>query len=490
MLGGSPGKSCTMPRMPTVAAIDVGSNATRLSTVSVSPAGIASGSEFHRYPVRLGADVFQDGTVGPTRAAALLTAFHEMAGILRDRHIDRYRAVATSAMRDARNGASLVQQIRAQTGLEVEIISGVEESELARQALVRALGSVPADAVLIDLGGGSLEVERASGPAGQSLPLGSVRLLEHYPSLLKPVPPEIFQTIRAEVAAILRDRLGPAVRAPLAIGTGGNLDVLAQLLAQPGTHLPAIDVTQLEPFTHAVAAMTVEERMRCYGVRPDRADLILPAVIIIAALVQHFSLPTLVVPGTGLREAILHRLVTPDGAGRDRARDLVARLHGGMPAADAAARIATELFAALAPLHGLWPPALLPLQAAVYAWHAGACIEPAAAGQHGAYLIRAVAGLELDPGAVSLGAWALGAVTGAAADEVPGLDAAEQHAALALAGILQQSLALAPCVPRRGRLHVDVLAHAVTVRAKLTRPLPDGASLLLAQALGRPVVVI
>ena len=150
-----------------VAAIDVGSNAIRLMMRQISSTGVATGAGYRRYALRLGTDVFRTGAVTRERAKELVTIFEDIAQRLDQRGVDKYRAVATSAMRDADNGSTLARRIKRQTGIDLEIIDGEQELRLARRVLIRSLGTLPPDALLIDLGGGSLEIERADRSVGQ-----------------------------------------------------------------------------------------------------------------------------------------------------------------------------------------------------------------------------------------------------------------------------------------------------------------------------------
>ena len=118
-----------------VAAIDVGSNATRLTILQVDACGVERARIAHRYPMRLGGDVFAHGEVGPAMAEALVDTFVAIASLLDEREVVAYRAVATSAMREARNAAELVRRIFAASGITLEVISGAQEGRLAQTAL-------------------------------------------------------------------------------------------------------------------------------------------------------------------------------------------------------------------------------------------------------------------------------------------------------------------------------------------------------------------
>ena len=118
--------------------------------------------------------------------------------------------------------------------------------------------------------------------------------------------------IRAIICDELRRSVKPARKSvPLAVGTGGNLDVMARLMPIRGCPVPAIDVSRLSAFATRVGAMTAAKRVREFGVRADRADLMVPAVLVLLALVDVFQINALVVPGTGIRESLLHELVEP-----------------------------------------------------------------------------------------------------------------------------------------------------------------------------------
>src|SRR2546428_4865997 len=117
--------------MLSLAAVDVGSNAVRLLIVRLSDSGVLLASKFHRYALRLGSDVFAHGEVSEARLRALVDVFRDVARRLRQRRVQHYRAVATSAMRDAANRRQVLRRIDRQTGLRLEVISGVEEARLS-----------------------------------------------------------------------------------------------------------------------------------------------------------------------------------------------------------------------------------------------------------------------------------------------------------------------------------------------------------------------
>lgn len=146
--------------MSVIAAVDAGSNAIRLSIVRVEASGTATVVDQHRYALRLGASTYGRGTIEARTISRLLVIFSDIAARMRRAGVERYRAVATAGLRDAANGAAVVRAIRRTTGVRLEIIDGAQESKLVHQALAAALGSIPRGALFMDMGGGSLELDR------------------------------------------------------------------------------------------------------------------------------------------------------------------------------------------------------------------------------------------------------------------------------------------------------------------------------------------
>src|SRR5580658_76844 len=187
----------TFTSMPRFAALDLGSNALRLRVIEAMAPNTEGRSQLAllpgeptsswrevtslRAPVRLGAEVFTTGKLAPTSIGQACAALREFRIAMDTAKVDAYRATATSAVREAQNGATLVERARRETGIELEIIEGVEEARLIQLAVVRQLALHDKKALLIDLGGGSTELtllDRGQSSFSVSLPLGTVRLLE------------------------------------------------------------------------------------------------------------------------------------------------------------------------------------------------------------------------------------------------------------------------------------------------------------------------
>jgi len=320
--------------MPRFAALDVGSNALRLRVVEAEapntgihqlpllPRDGASPSGWRevvslRAPVRLGSEVFISGKLTPTSVGQACAALREFRVAMDTAKVDAYRATATSAVREASNGATLVERSRREAGIELEIIEGVEEARLVQLAVVRRLPLHDKRALLVDVGGGSTELtvlDRGQASFSISLPLGTVRLIEAFLKGSGPVSRE-----QAHLVGELIDRglaeASPYLREPfdLVVGTGGNIDTLAELC--PALHvLPApapatIDVAAMRAMFATLAALSPAERRDRHNLRPDRADTIIPACAILLRVAEVTSASVLVAPGVGLKDGILEELV-------------------------------------------------------------------------------------------------------------------------------------------------------------------------------------
>ncbi|HWL84404.1 MAG TPA: Ppx/GppA family phosphatase, partial [Polyangiaceae bacterium] len=186
--------------MPSFAAIDLGSNALRLRIVEANGPSVSPGHRVQlpllpaeltpwrevvsvRAPVRLGAEVFVSGKLAPTSIGKACAALKEFRREMDLAQVVSYRATATSAVREAANGTTLVERARREAGIELEVIYGVEEARLIQLAVTRRLALDDRRVLLIDVGGGSTELtmlDRGQSSFSISMPLGSVRLLETF----------------------------------------------------------------------------------------------------------------------------------------------------------------------------------------------------------------------------------------------------------------------------------------------------------------------
>jgi len=299
-------------------ALDVGSSSIRFTIATVTPEGAIHERVSRRYPVRLGSGAFSSGALDPGSIHAAVEVCQEFRGALDLYEVTAYRAVATSAVRDASNGADLVSQVRSAAGIDLETIDGIEEAGLIWRAVSRKLPHPDATWLLADVGGGSTEitlVDEGSARWSRSFPLGTVRTLE---SLTRGAQAPLDE-IRHRVGTIIGTLDLPAVASSGAVQgivlTGGNAEVSAGLASGRRPRRPGVGISldQLRRIREELARLTPAERVERMGLRPDRADVILPAIVIFEALAEAVPCERFFIPGSGVREGIL--LALSGGAG-------------------------------------------------------------------------------------------------------------------------------------------------------------------------------
>jgi exopolyphosphatase/guanosine-5'-triphosphate,3'-diphosphate pyrophosphatase len=390
---------------PRFAAIDNGSNAIRLKIIEAPAPGAARVLFEKRFPVRLGHEVFQTGRLDPKKVAAALRVYRESRRLMRRHGVapERVRAVATSAVRDAVNGEEFCALLERKTGFRIETISGAEEARLVRLAVRRALDLSGRRALLFDLGGGSLEISVMLDDEirfATSLEIGTVRLLEAFLSPAKSVTREQELVVQEFIDRALFPVL-PEVRqlAPnVAVGVGGNFETLAQLCPAPDPSGPGVHCGRLDDLVDDLVRLPTAQRRKRFRLRPDRADVIVPAAYIVRRLSQVFDIRRVAVPGVGLREGLLVQLVektygvwdyTEEAAEiANAARALGRRFHFDEAHAEQTERIALRLFDELRPLHELGREEREILRLAALLHDVGTYISANGHHRHSYYIIR------------------------------------------------------------------------------------------------------
>ncbi len=295
-----------------VAGIDVGSNALRFLAAEFVARSHYTVLEQVRTSVRLGHDVFLTGSLAESAMAAAVDALAVYRERISALGIDRWRAVATSAVRDSDNGEAFIERVRAATGIEIEIITGAEEVRLVHQAVRSRIPLGEDRWILVDLGGGSVEVSLVDDRDvhwSVSHGMGSVRLLEELQ--VAGDEPGRFRRRLEEYAATLRiPHVGRARRAGF-IATGGNIEALAKLAgAQPDANgVCRLPLAQLRAVTEKLARMSFRQRVHELDLREDRADVILPAATVYEQLCMQAGADVIHVPNVGLKDGIVLDIV-------------------------------------------------------------------------------------------------------------------------------------------------------------------------------------
>jgi exopolyphosphatase/guanosine-5'-triphosphate,3'-diphosphate pyrophosphatase len=354
-----------------IAAIDIGSNSVRQIVADVTAdGGITVVDEMKAAP-RLGADLDLTGVLGTTAMERAAEAVGRMAMLARQLGATRIEAVATSAVRDAANGAQFVARVRQEAGLDLRIIDGAGEARLSWLSALAHFDVGVGRTVVMDIGGGSLELALAAeGMLDDlvSLPFGALRLTERY--LRDGSDAKALEKLRRTVRAALRDVLPRRDwRGAQLIGSGGTFTNLAGIhLARRGmlvarnVHATAVPRVDVEHILDTLATMPPEERRGVTGLNPERSDIIVAGIAVAAEVMARLESRELAVSRYGIREGLLLEIarVTPSvadpGEARQRSvREFAERCHFEEGHATQVQRLALRLFDAFGARLGCTP---------------------------------------------------------------------------------------------------------------------------------------
>lgn len=298
-----------------VAAIDIGSNAIRMVTAIVSEAGIKLDHKF-RFPIRLGADVFDKGQISGKNLKISARTFKKFAEYCRKNQVQKLRAVGTSALRESKNGAAYVEFIFRKSGIKIEIIDGVQEAQLLHLAVRKEVDLALYKALLIDIGGGSVELtfsDKAQLTATQSFPFGTVRTLEllKQKKLTESSLPLLIADYLKPLSLFLNSADSSPGTIDFAVGTGGNIEALGKLkpFFTASSSKGWLLLDELELIIKELSRRTVLQRVSQLGLRPDRADVILPAALTVQTIMQQANIRKLIIPHVGLKEGLVWSLL-------------------------------------------------------------------------------------------------------------------------------------------------------------------------------------
>ncbi len=292
----------------------MGSNAIRFYVVEPTGPSTYRVIDNIREPIRLGGDVFISGTIRPENIRKAEEAFRRFRQTLQRYQVKTVRAVATASIREAANGEQVLDRLEKASGIRVEVIAGDEEARLVALAVGSRIPLKKKNALIVDLGGGSVEVSRVENgriTLAESHNFGAVRLLDVLSSA---------GDDPARGGALLRDymevmgrklRRKGAEKAELFIATGGNMETIASLPdigavphpAWPGTLV--FKTAKLRLMMEALSGMTVKARISKYGLREDRADVILPACFVYHMLAKLNGSTEILVPRVSLKDGLI-----------------------------------------------------------------------------------------------------------------------------------------------------------------------------------------
>ncbi len=385
-----------------LASIDTGSNAIRFKAAEFLAPGTFRILEEQRVPVRLGHQVFLNGRLAHETMDAAVQAFEGFQNWARQLQVSSLRAVATSAVREARNGAALGDRIRRFTGIRLEVITGSEEARLAHLAVANRIDLKGGQWILVDLGGGSVEVSLVDEVGmlwSESHTMGSVRLLEELAGAA--LEPGRFQHLLTEYISVLRIPASAQYWEPAGfIATGGNIEALAGMAAAPrdSSGVSALPLSDLRAAIDLLSRLSFRERIATLNLREDRADVILPAALVYLRLAELARADRILVPHTGVAEGVLldladdltahaSREARQERQLRNAAVSLGRRFMFDEAHGTHVADLAIRLFDQLKPVHGLGSQDRLVLTVAAILHDIGMFVAYKKHHKHSQYLI-------------------------------------------------------------------------------------------------------
>jgi len=285
-----------------IAGIDIGSNAARLliSKATNYKKGQIDFNKINlvRIPLQLGIDVFQNGEIGTQKAENFIKTMETFKTLMEIYEVDHYRAVATSAMRDAKNGESIARKIKKRTGIDIEIISGQEEASILYENHLSHYLVSGDRQLFIDVGGGSTEITLYVDNTvvqKQSFNIGTIRMLNEQ------VDANHWQEMKSFVKQNIK-----GIEGLQAIGSGGNINKLFSMSkTKEGSPLSYRFIQQQHK---KMAHLSVEERIHEFNLRMDRASVIVPAMNIYLSIMKWGDIKQIYVPKIGLADAIVKHL--------------------------------------------------------------------------------------------------------------------------------------------------------------------------------------
>ena len=285
------------------AAIDIGSNAVRLLISNIilkkEEEPTFKKSELIRVPIRLGADVFLGGSISDANKNRMIAAMKAFQLLMQVHAVEKHKACATSAMRDASNGKELIAEIEKETGINIEVINGKKEAEIIASTDLSQLIDGKKSYLYVDVGGGSTEFtvfSKGKLRCSKSFKIGTVRLLNKN-SNNKIIWKEIKAWISTHTKGLKKMAL---------IGSGGNINKIFKMSGQRSDK--PLSYIYMNAHYQFLKKMTYEERISELGLNQDRADVIIPATKIYLSAMKWSKSKKIYVPKIGLSDGIVKSL--------------------------------------------------------------------------------------------------------------------------------------------------------------------------------------
>lgn len=284
------------------AAIDIGSNAIRLLiaelTETVRPVTFKK-STLLRVPLRLGDDAFIEKNISAKKVEDLVKTMQAFRNLMDVYGVTAYRACATSAMREAKNGAEIVKQVKERSGVDLEIVEGQREANIIYASHFEEKLDRKKNYLYIDVGGGSTELSFFSEGilvASQSFNIGTIRILDNQDKA------ETWKEVERFITTNIK-----SYKNVIGIGTGGNINKLFRLSKEKEGK--ALALTKLRTLYNELDAYSLKDRIQVLGLNQDRADVIVPAAKIFITVMKWAGIKNIFVPKVGMVDGIIQLLI-------------------------------------------------------------------------------------------------------------------------------------------------------------------------------------
>ncbi len=286
-----------------LAAIDIGSNAARLliSEVELNDLGKPQFQKLNliRVPLRLGFDVFERKEISDKKKEMILKTIKSYKLLTDVYGVEKMIACATSAMRDAKNGNDIINEVRDATGINIEIITGDAEANYIYENHVAENMDKEHSYLYIDVGGGSTELTFfADGQLifKRSFNIGTIRILKK----------QVDEFLWDEMRDFIKRETKGYERNMVAIGSGGNINKIFSLSKRKEGKPLTLEL--LKDYYRELGSFSIDERMRLYKLREDRADVIVPALMIYVNVLKWANIEEIFVPKIGLADGLIQHL--------------------------------------------------------------------------------------------------------------------------------------------------------------------------------------
>ncbi len=285
-----------------LAAIDIGSNAARLLITEViqdeknNP--VFNKLNLIRVPLRLGFDVFEYGVIPKPKIGMMLQTMKAFKHLMNAYEVKHVMACATSAMRDAKNSGDIIRKVKLETDISIEVISGDMEAGIVFENHIAETLDKDHSYMYIDVGGGSTELSFFSNGTlifKESFNIGTIRLLQDK------VNDKTWEVMKEIIKTVTRGQ-----KEVMAIGSGGNINKVFSLSKRKEGKPLGLEL--LKEYHKELSSVNLEDRMRLYNLRPDRADVIVPALLIYINAMRWAGAAEMYVPKIGLVDGLIHHL--------------------------------------------------------------------------------------------------------------------------------------------------------------------------------------